>query len=209
MLNTIKEAKNAEKANSIQNPQKTNDDDKEIIHRKKHFKCEVCTETFIRSKHLRNHRKKKHSGEPCNNNNNKTTQAKTNACSFNLYSILQKAEEEISYSTENINPNMEIESKTDTQCTRTTNPPTPDSPHVLTPTSPSSRDRKKRKVPLSSHHSTVGTVTPHGKLRTKKGGLFKYFLGGYPHEYPPSESFYKFSLTTYKGGNHANILQLE
>ena len=135
VLNTIKEAKNTEKANSIQNPQKTNDDDKEIIHRKKHFKCEVCTETFIRSKHLRNHRKKKHSGEPCNNNNNKTTQAKTNACSFNLYSILQKADE-ISYSTENINPNMEIYA--DTQCTRNTNPPTPpNSPHVLIPTSPS------------------------------------------------------------------------
>ena len=33
-------------------------------------------------------------------------------------------------------------------------------------------------------------------------------MGGYPHEYPPSKSHYKFSLTTYKGANHANILQL-
>merc|ERR1712002_111156 len=29
-----------------------------------------------------------------------------------------------------------------------------------------------------------------------------------PHGYPPSKSHYKLSLTTYKGANHANTLQL-
>ena len=98
----------------MQNSQETNEDDKDSTPRIRLFKCEICTETFIRGKHLKNHKKKKHPGEPCNKNS-KTTQAKTEVCSYNLYSILQKAVEETNNVTENANPSMETDPNTKSQ----------------------------------------------------------------------------------------------
>ena len=172
--------------NSMQNSQKTSEDDKDSIPRLRHFKCEICTETFIRSKHLKNHKKKKHSGEP-RNKNSKIIQAETKVCSFNLYSILQKAVEEtndvtvninpsmenINPSMENINPSMETGPKIDTQCTLSTNPSTPGPFYGPTPASPASRGRRKGKVPLSSHYSMFGLESAHSKLGVKKG-RFRY-----------------------------------